>query len=320
MADDVMIETEGLTRRFGAVTAVDRLDLRVPRGESFGLVGPDGAGKTTTMRLLVGALAPDAGRIRVAGQDLGRALERVRRQIGYVAQRFSHYGDLTVAENLAFTADLFGVPRAAARERAARLLALTDMTHARDRRAELLSGGMKQKLALTCALIHEPALLLLDEPTNGVDPVARREFWKLLTGLLAHGVTILVSTAYLDEAELCGRVGFMSGGRLLVTGTPAELRGLVRDAWVELRAWPRPAAVAAAQTVPGVREVRAVGDRLRVAFSPEMAPAAATAALTERLGAAGVTVEGARPAPPTLEEAVIQLTQAAAPAGEGRRA
>ena len=213
--DDLMIETRGLTRRFGAVTAVAGLDLAVRRGELFGLVGPNGAGKTTAMRLLVGALAADAGQARIDGLALPAGLEQVRRRLGYVAQRFSLYGDLTVAENLALSASLFGVAAAAAAERAARLLALTDLTAARDRLADRLSGGMKQKLALACALVHEPRLLLLDEPTNGVDPVARREFWRLLTGLRAEGVTILVSTAYLDEAELCGRVGFMRAGRLL---------------------------------------------------------------------------------------------------------
>jgi ABC-2 type transport system ATP-binding protein len=313
MTADLMIEAHDLTRRFGAVTAVDRLELSVRRGEIFGLVGPDGAGKTTTMRLLVGALAPTAGRVLVAGQDLSRALETVRRRIGYVAQRFALYGDLTVAENLALTADLFGVPRAVARERAERLLALTDLTQARDRLADRLSGGMKQKLALASALIHEPDLLLLDEPTNGVDPVARREFWRLLIGLLARGVTICVSTAYLDEAELCGRVGFMSGGRLLMTGPPAELRGLVRDTWLELNARPRQAAVAAASAVPGVREVRAMGDRLRVAFGCETPLPAATAALRERLAAAGVTATDPRPVPATLEDAVIQLMRQTSP-------
>jgi ABC-2 type transport system ATP-binding protein len=302
-----MIETHGLTRRFGPVTAVDRLDLRVSRAEIFGLVGPDGAGKTTTMRLLVGALAPDAGHARVAGHDLGQATEAIRRQIGYVAQRFALYGDLTVAENLAFTAELFGVPRAVARQRADSLLVLTDLTQARDRLADQLSGGMRQKLALACALIHEPALLLLDEPTNGVDPVARREFWRLLTGLLARGVTIVVSTAYLDEAELCGRIGFMSAGRLLRTGTPAELRALVRDTWLELHARPRAAALAALRRLPAVRQVRAAGERLRVAVAPEAEQAGIVTTLTEHLTAAGVTIADLRPTPATLEDAVIQL-------------
>jgi drug efflux transport system ATP-binding protein len=307
MSDDLMIDARGLTRRFGPVTAVDGLDLAIRRGEIFGLVGPDGAGKTTTMRLLIGALAPDAGSVTIDGQDMIRTPERARRRVGYVAQRFSLYGDLTVAENLTFTADLFGVQRSVAAERARSLLALTDLTGARDRQAQFLSGGMKQKLALAGALIHEPALLLLDEPTNGVDPIARREFWRLLTGLLARDVTILISTAYLDEAELCGRVGFMTGGRLLVTGTPAELRGLVREVGLELRARPREAALRAARALPGVVDVRVLGDRLQVVFSAETPPEVAAAALADGLADAGVAVEGMRRAAPSLEDAVIQL-------------
>jgi ABC-2 type transport system ATP-binding protein len=316
MTTDLMIEAHDLTRRFDTVTAVDRLELVVRAGEIFGLVGPDGAGKTTTMRLLVGALSPDAGSITIDGQDMVRAPQRARRRLGYVAQRFSLYGDLTVAENLAFTADLFGVTRRAAAERATSLLELTDLTGARDRQAQFLSGGMKQKLALACALIHDPALLLLDEPTNGVDPIARREFWHLLTGLLARGVTILVSTAYLDEAELCGRVGFMTGGRMLVTGTPAELRGLVREVCLELHAQPRVVALRVARALPGVVEVRVLGDRLQVVFPPETPPEQARAALMAGLTAAGVSVTGVRQAVPSLEDAVIQLTRQAIAAGE----
>jgi ABC-2 type transport system ATP-binding protein len=314
MADEPVIAVAGLTRRFGAVTAVAGLDLTVRRGEVFGLVGPDGAGKTTTLRLLTGVLRPDAGTIRIAGHPLPAALDEVRPRLGYVAQRFALYGDLTVAENLALTASLFGVPRQVAAERAARLLALTDLTAARHRLAQFLSGGMKQKLALACALVHAPEILVLDEPTNGVDPVARREFWRLLTGLRRQGVTVVVSTAYLDEAELCARIGFMTGGRLLVTGTPAELRALAREVLIEVTARPRAAALQAARAVAGVVDVRAMGSRLQVAFPAGTAPPAASAALAAALAAAGVTVETLRPVAPALEDAVIRLIQGEQPA------
>jgi ABC-2 type transport system ATP-binding protein len=309
MTDETMIEIEGLTRRFATTTAVDGLNLQVRRGELFGLVGPDGAGKTTTLRLLTGVLRADSGTIRVGGLPIPAALDQVRRRLGYVAQRFSLYGDLTVAENLSLTASLFGVPRAIAAERAGRLLHLTGLTAARDRQAQFLSGGMKQKLALAAALIHEPDLLVLDEPTNGVDPVARREFWRLLTGLRGGGVTVIVSTAYLDEAELCGRIGFMAGGRLLAIGAPAELRALADEALIEVTARPRGAALTAARAVAGVTDVRAMGSRLQVAFPANTPLPAASAALTAALTTAGVTFEDVRPATPTLEDAVIRLTR-----------
>lgn len=219
-----MVRAENLTRRFGDVTAVDRLNLEVARGEVFGLVGPDGAGKTTTLRLFAGLLDPTEGRVTVAGLDVVRETQAVKDQIGYMAQRFGLYGDLTVEENMLFYSDLFGVTGRDRDELMARLLRMTRMEPFRDRQGAKLSGGMKQKLALMCTLLHHPQILFLDEPTNGVDPVSRRDFWVILHELIAGGLTVFVTTAYLDEAERCDRVGLMHRGRLIRCGPPAELR------------------------------------------------------------------------------------------------
>jgi len=219
-----IIETTGLTRRFGKMTAVDHLDLSVAQGEIFGLVGPDGAGKTTTLRLLCGLLDPTGGHSRVAGFDSSRQSQLVKDRIGYMAQRFGLYQDLSVQENMNFYADLFGIVGA---ERAAlsdSLLRMTRMEPFRKRQAGKLSGGMKQKLALMCTLLHRPQILFLDEPTNGVDPLSRRDFWAILYQLLKDGITILMTTAYLDEAERCNRVGLMYKGRLIRCDTPEALK------------------------------------------------------------------------------------------------
>ncbi len=219
------LQLSNLTKRFGDLTAVDRLTLAIPRGELFGLVGSDGAGKTTTLRLLTGVLDPTDGEATVLGCPC-RDLEPVHSRIGYMSQRFGLYPDLTVLENIRFHADIFDVPKASWTERAERLLAMSGLTPFVKRRAGALSGGMKQKLGLCCALIHTPEVLFLDEPTNGVDPVSRRDFWRILDTLLAEGVTIVVATAYLDEAGRCHRVGLMHHGRLLVCDTPQNLKRL----------------------------------------------------------------------------------------------
>ena len=219
------IAAHNLTRRFGDLTAVDGLDLEVPQGELFGLVGSDGAGKTTTLRMLAGILDPHGGELRVRGREFPAGAERVKGEVGYMSQRFGLYPDLSVAENIAFYADIFGVTGAERRERTARLLAFSGLAPFSARLAGRLSGGMKQKLGLCCALIHKPRLLLLDEPTNGVDPLSRRDFWRILRELHAEGVTIVVATAYLDEAGRCDRVGLIHDGRLIACDTPAELTG-----------------------------------------------------------------------------------------------
>ena len=218
------IVVEGLTKSFPGVRAVDALSFDVRTGEIFGLVGPDGAGKTTTLRMLAGILPPDAGKATVAGFDVGRDPEGTKHGLSYMPQRFGLYEDLTVDENIRFYADLFGVHKTERETRATQLLKAAGMSEFRKRLAGKLSGGMKQKLGLVCALIHRPKVILLDEPTTGVDPVSRRDFWRILYELVAEGVTILTSTAYLDEAERCHRVALLHQGKLLFCDTPANLK------------------------------------------------------------------------------------------------
>jgi len=218
------IVAEGLTKSFPGVHAVDRLSFDVRSGEIFGLVGPDGAGKTTTLRMLAGIMPPDEGTARVAGFNVADDPEGAKRHLSYMPQRFGLYEDLTVDENIRFYADLFGVRRTERRERSTQLLQAAGMKEFRKRLAGNLSGGMKQKLSLVCALIHRPKVILLDEPTTGVDPVSRRDFWRILYELVSEGVTILTSTAYLDEAERCHRVALLHQGKLLFCDTPANLK------------------------------------------------------------------------------------------------
>jgi ABC-2 type transport system ATP-binding protein len=221
---DAIIETRDLSKRFGALTAVDHLNLSVARGEIFGLVGPDGAGKTTTVRMLCGLMDPTEGSARVAGHDVSRESQAVKDQIGYMAQRFGLYTDLTVRENMDFYADLFGITGAERDRLSVQLLRMTRMEPFTNRQAGRLSGGMKQKLALMCTLLHHPQILFLDEPTNGVDPVSRRDFWAILYQLLKDGITIFMTTAYLDEAERCNRVGLLHKGRLIRCETPEAMK------------------------------------------------------------------------------------------------
>ena len=305
------IETRNLTHHFGERTAVDGLDLLVEAGRIYGLVGPDGAGKTTTLRMLCGALAIHDGTARVIGLDVAREPEAVLRHVGYVAQRFSLYGDLTVLENMHFFAAAFGVSRDDRARLEARLLDFSRLGPYRNRRAEALSGGMKQKLALACALIHRPALLLLDEPTTGVDPVSRREFWDILGEAVQHdGTTVLVSTPYMDEADRCHRVGFMRAGRLLASGTPRELQRLVHGVVLELRATPRRAAEVALRALPGVRDIQVFGDRLHLVAETRPTDDALRACLE----AGGARLEAVREVAPTMEDVFLDLQR---PGGNG---
>jgi ABC-2 type transport system ATP-binding protein len=301
------IRADNLTRSFDAVTAVDRLSLEVPEGELFGLVGPDGAGKTTIMRLLAAILDPSSGDAWVAGYHTVREAEALREHIGYMSQRFGLYADLSVMENIDFYADLYNVPRRIRSERIDRLLSFSNLGPFIGRRAGHLSGGMKQKLALTCALVHTPRVLLLDEPTNGVDPVSRRDFWKILHQLLRENVTIFVSTAYLDEAERCHRVGLIHRGKLFALGTPGEVKKLMRGTIIEIRS-PQPRAAAFVLREKFTKEnVGLFGDRVHIAT---LDPPAAESEACRLLEAAGISVTGIRKIEPTLEDVFISALAA----------
>jgi ABC-2 type transport system ATP-binding protein len=301
------VEANGLVKRFGAageILAVDGLSLRVTRGEVFGLVGPDGAGKTTTLRLLAGVMPPSAGSARILGLDVTRDPEAIRARLGYAPQNSSLYVDLSVAENLQFYAELFGVRRRERDRRMADLLAFSRLEPFRRRLARNLSGGMRQKLALCCALIHQPEVLFLDEPTIGVDPVSRRDFWLLIYRLLQQGLTLLVSTPYLDEAERCRRVALMDHGRLIVCETPAALRRLLPGRLVELRGPDLGRLTPLARELPGVVEAQSFGDTLHLRLAESAAdPAALQAALTAR----GFTHLSLRPIVPSLEDVFVSL-------------
>jgi len=301
---DDLIVAENLTKHFGEVHAVDGLNLRVRPGQIFGLVGPDGAGKTTAMRLFCGAYEPTGGRAVIAGFDLNRHVAEARAETGYVAQRYSLYSDLTPSENLEFFAEAYGMPRAQRVARAKELLEFVGLTQFAHRRSEFLSGGMKQKLSLACALIHRPRVLLLDEPTGGVDPVARQEFWRLLYTLLAEGSAILISTPYMDEASRCHRVGLMNHGKLMAEGTPHEIVGPLVGHMLELAAVPQRTAREVARRLAGVLDVQVFGDRLHLRVA-EAGPVMEN--LPGALANASVQVTHLRPAEPTLEDVFTEL-------------
>jgi ABC-2 type transport system ATP-binding protein len=302
----IAIETKGLCRRFRGVTAVDGLNLCVPAGEVFGLVGPDGAGKTTTIRMLCGILDPSAGWARVAGYDVVTQASQIKRRIGYMAQRFNLYGDLSVAENLEFFAELFQVPRRVRRRREERLLEFAHLVEFRKRRAAQLSGGMQKKLALACSLIHQPQIVFLDEPTTGVDPVSRREFWDILTELHLEGTTVLVSTPYMDEAERCSRVGLLYGGRLTVCDAPERIKATLTGQMFELRTTALRQAEKAVSRLEGVLEIQTYGDLLHIFVD---SAAAREGSLREALRAADVDVTGLRLMRPRMEEAFVSIVR-----------
>ncbi len=298
------VEVRGLTRRFGGAVAVDKLSFECAPGEVFGFVGPDGAGKTTIMRLLAAVMAPDEGSIAIEGVDAVAEPERVRSHVSYMPQRFGLYEDLTVDENIAFFADLFGISRKDRVERSQRLLAASGMTPFRKRRAGQLSGGMKQKLGLTCSLIHTPRVLLLDEPTAGVDPVSRRDFWRILYGLRREGVAIVVATSYLDEAERCTRLGLLREGRMLYCDTPLRLKALMPG---EILAVASPVARAARDIVAGREGVKGVilmGDSVHVVVDDA---AQRLAELQGALAAASVPVDEIERIAPSIEDLFVSL-------------
>ena len=311
--DQYVIQTDNLTRKFKNTVAVDGLNLAVRKGEIFGLVGPDGAGKTTTIRMLAAIMNPTSGWAKVAGFDTVKKAEEIKKRIGYMAQQFNLYRDLTVLENLTFFADIFGVRGDQRKERIEQLLAFARLTEFQKRRAAHLSGGMQKKLALACTLIHQPEVLFLDEPTTGVDPVSRREFWDILTGLHLQGVTLFVSTPYMDEAERCSRVGLMFEGQIIVCDEPEVIKDMVEGELLEVRPDKLRRARQVAESLEGVLEVQTYGDLLHV-FVPH-------AEVWEgRLGAAlvqaGVAVADLHQARPHMEEAFISLIRRRAREGE----
>src|SRR5438094_244146 len=290
-----------VTRRHGATVAVRDVSFTVARGEMFGLIGPDGAGKTTTIRIICGLLRPDGGSVRVLGLDPVGHHRRLTASVGYLSQRFSLYGDLSIDENIAFFAEIHGVRDYRARRD--RLLGMTQLTDFRGRLADRLSGGMKQKLALACTLVHEPALIVLDEPTTGVDPVSRREFWKLLSEFLSQGITIVLATPYLDEAERCSRVALLHDGRLLACDRPGALRLTLSGALYEVVVREHRKGAAILRQIPGVPGVPMFGERAHVRLDRTDANDADL--LASALTGAGLAVASVRPIPASLEDVFI---------------
>jgi ABC-2 type transport system ATP-binding protein len=294
----------GLSRVYKETRAVDSLDLEIPPGELFGLVGPDGAGKTTTLRLLAGILNISAGEASISGFDLVDQAENVKSRIGYMAQQFSLYAELTVVENLAFFADIYDVDTVSLTERMDRLLNFAGLMDFRTRRADKLSGGMQKKLALACSMIHQPEILLLDEPTTGVDPISRREFWNILTELHLQGTTIIVSTPYMDEADRCSRVGLMYEGKMIVCNKPSEIRKSIDGDLIIIRPDQWREAYKLLITLPGVHEVQTYGEALHMIVDrastrlPEIKKA---------LNKSGIKFKDARKAPARMEEVFISL-------------
>jgi drug efflux transport system ATP-binding protein len=294
------VRLDHVAKHYDRVEAIVDLSLSIASGEMFGLIGPDGAGKTTTIRLMCGLLGADAGTVRVLDVDPRRDHRRLTNSVGYLSQRFSLYADLSVDENIAFFAEIHGVRDYGPRRD--RLLELTQLTRFRGRLAGQLSGGMKQKLALACTLVHEPRLIMLDEPTTGVDPVSRREFWKLLSEFLAQGITIVMSTPYLDEAERCSHVALLHNGRLLALDTPAALRATLPGQIFEVIAADHRQAARVLTGLPGVASVQMFGERAHVRMKPD---AEGGSRLLEHLRAAGVEPTAVRPVQASLEDIFV---------------
>ncbi len=296
------IQFDNVIKRYGKVDALRGVSFSVNRGEMFGLIGPDGAGKTTAIRAICGLMHIDAGSIRVLGHDPVKQHRDVTGSVGYLSQRFSLYGDLSIDENIAFFAEIHGVSDYHARRD--RLLEMTQLTRFRDRLADQLSGGMKQKLALACTLVHEPQVIVLDEPTTGVDPVSRREFWKLLSQFLAQGITILMSTPYLDEAERCSRIVLLHEGKVLALDQPAHLRASLSGTLFEVIV---PSPREALDTLAGrsdIASAQVFGDRLHVWIDRGDSDAAMRS-VTAAIHAAGLTPSSLRPIVPSLEDVFI---------------
>lgn len=303
-----LIEVDGLVKRFGDFVAVDHVTFRVEPGEIFGFLGPNGAGKSTTIRILLGLLEPTAGRVMAAGFDVTKNPEAVRKRLGYVSQKFTLYDDLTVSENVSFFAGIYGVPhdiRAERKEAAIRMAGLEDQ---RNRMTGVLPLGWKQRLALACAILHQPPILFLDEPTSSVDPIARREFWEVIYQLSEAGQTVFVTTHYMDEAEYCHRVGLMYAGRLIALGTPLELkRDLYPYRLVRLEAADLLEASHMLQGHPGIRDVSMFGSGLHVTMDQPGIPDDDLRAL---LHSKGQDVQHLEPVLPTMEDLFVSLIHA----------
>jgi len=300
------IRFDTVSKNFAATAALTDVSFAVARGEMFGLIGPDGAGKTTAIRLACGLLRPDRGRVSVLDRDPVREHRQVTGAIGYLSQRFSLYGDLSIDENIAFFAEIHGVRGyRAARDR---LLSMTQLTPFRQRRADRLSGGMKQKLALACTLVHEPDVLILDEPTTGVDPVSRREFWKLLSEFLSNGLTIVMATPYLDEAERCARITLLHEGRVLAIERPSVLQATLAGQLIEVIAGTARPPTELLARVPGVEDVQTFGDRAHVRLAG-LTQTEGIRRVTSALSEQGIDVVSARPLAASLEDVFIDLVR-----------
>ena len=306
MSGEPEVAVQELTRRFGAFTAVDKVSFEVPRGEVFGFLGPNGAGKTTTIKMLTGLLKPTSGSGRVAGFDLLRDTEEIKRRIGYMSQQFSLYGDLTVEENIEFFAHLYSVPRERRAARREAVLEMADLKEGGERLTRELSLGWKQRLALGTAVLHEPPILFLDEPTSGVDPISRRAFWDLIYDLAGRGTTVFVSTHYMEEAEYCNRLALMNRGRIIALDRPAGLRAAMPAPLLEIETPDGPGAVEALAKAPGVIEAGLHGRLVHVLVQDVEA---ARAALPKALAARGITVGSVHAVEPSLEDVFVALVR-----------
>jgi ABC-2 type transport system ATP-binding protein len=310
------VDVRDLVKCFGTFAAVDHISFSVPKGEIFGFLGPNGAGKSTTIRMLCGLLLPTFGDGTVAGYDVLTQPEQIKRVIGYMSQKFSLYEDLTVEENIDFYGGIYGVPRARLQQRKQWILEMANLTKRSTSLTRELSVGWKQRLALGCAMVHEPQILFLDEPTSGVDPISRRDFWDLIYTVSGQGVTVFVSTHYMDDAEHCDRIGFIYGGKLIALGSPAELKAhYAAGTLLEVRARPAMAAMHVLATVPEAREVTIFGQALHVLVPTP----AASETIRQALEGQGISVEQISPIVPSLEDLFISLIEEADRAAAGGR-
>jgi ABC-2 type transport system ATP-binding protein len=301
------VTVDALTRRFGDFTAVDNISFEVATGEIFGFLGPNGAGKSTTIRMLCGLLAPTEGRGTVAGFDINISAEQIKRHIGYMSQKFSLYDDLTVEENIAFYGGIYGLANKRLRERTDWAVAMAGLQERRRSPTRLLAGGWKQRLALACAILHEPPIIFLDEPTSGVDPISRRRFWDLIYAMADQGVTVFVTTHYMEEAEYCGRLALIYRGRLIAMGTPAQLKtGLAGETLLDVRCQRHQEALEIIEDLPMVRDAALFGSGLHVRTAD---PQAAQTAIAEVLAGRGMALEGMASIAPSMEDVFVAMIE-----------